>query len=224
MTTIKFYYMPESPPCRAVEMAANLAGVTLDRTYVNLFTREHLSDESLKLNPFHRVPFIVDGDLKLNESRAIMGYLVNKYMPKDNTLYPHDPVERARVDEILQIDIGVFYQAASNLLKPMILGPVKKMDPEKEKDFREILTYFENRLQQNGGKKFMLGDHITIADISLVASFSFPEACEYDISEFKHLTAYIDRLKTSIPKYGEINDGPVNNMRNFIKSKQGGQQ
>jgi hypothetical protein len=35
-----------------------------------------------------KVPLMVDGDLKMGESRAIMMYLVNKYKPHDEHLYP----------------------------------------------------------------------------------------------------------------------------------------
>jgi len=68
--------------------------------------------------------------------------------------------------------------------------------------------------------KYFLGNDLTIADISLAASFTFPEACAYDLSEFKALNSYIDRLKTSIPGYADINDKPVENFKNFFKSNQ----
>lgn len=218
--SVEFYYMAESPPCRTVEMVASAVGVSLNKHSINLFMKEQLKEDFVKLNPLHKVPFIVDGDLKLGESRAIAAYLANKYAPSNDALYPKDPVQRALVDELLNLDASLLSQAASKLLRPKLFGQVKELDAEDDKAYQAILKYFDERLQNNGGKKFMLGDNITIADISLAASFTFPEACEYDFSSFKYLSAYLSDLKSAIPDYGLINDKAVENMKNFIKSKQ----
>jgi len=77
----------------------------------------------------NKVPFIIDGELKINESRAIAAYLVDKYMPSDNTLFPKDLVERARVNELLYIDVSAPYPAASRLLGPLLFGHSKDLDP-----------------------------------------------------------------------------------------------
>lgn len=222
MATIEFYYMPESPPCRTVEMVAELTGVKLNKHYVNLFTKDQLKDDYIKLNPLHKVPFIIDGDLKINESRAIVCYLANKYSGAKNTLYPVDPIERAKVDELLYFDIGSLYQSSSKYFMPRVFGGPKELDPEAEKAFRSNLSYLNDRLKANGGKKFLLGDDITVADISIMSSFCVPEANEYDMSEFKDLLSYITRLKGSIPKYHEINDEANENLKKFIQSKLAG--
>lgn len=43
-------------------------------------------------------------------SRAILGYLVNKY-GKDDQIYPKDPAKRAIVDRMLYFDIGTLYKS-----------------------------------------------------------------------------------------------------------------
>lgn len=222
MPAVDFYYMPESPPCRTVEMVAEMAGVTLNKHYINLFTKENLSDEYAHLNPRRKVPFIVDGDVKLNESRAIAKYLVSKYKPDDKYLYPKDLVERAHVDEWLDFELGTLYPTAFKVLGPKLFGPVKELDPEAEKNYKDTLHFLDRRLGENGAKRFLVGNHLTIADLSLAATFSFPSACNYNLHDFKHIVAYLDRLKAAIPRYSEINDEPTENMRKFIQSKQEG--
>lgn len=219
MAPIDFYYMPGSPPCRAVEMVANMVGVKLNKHHINLFKGEHLKEDFVKLNPLHKVPFIVDGDFKMSESRAIMTYLVNKYKPDDEFLYPKDPTERARVDELLHYDIGTLYPASSNLYRPVLLGQTKEFDPELVKAFKLTVQYLDERLASNGGKKFMLGDNLTVADINLSASLSMPICFGIDLSEFKNLTNYLERMKVAIPKYNEINDEQLEDLKKFIASR-----
>lgn len=222
MPSIEFYYMPESPPCRTVEMVAELVGVTLNKHYVNLFTKEHLQEEYVKINPRHKVPFIVDGDVKLNESRTIAKYLVNKYDPDNEHLYPKDPIQRAYIDDILDFELGTLYPCAFKLLGPKLFKHVEELNADDEKSYRDNLSYLDKKLGENGAKRFMFGDHLTIADVSLAATFTFPIACGYDFQDFKHLVAYLDRLEAAIPKYHEINDEPTENMRKYIQSKQEG--
>ena len=45
------------------------------------------------------VPAIKDGDFTLTESHVIMKYLCNKH--GETSLYPSDPVKRAKIDEAL---------------------------------------------------------------------------------------------------------------------------
>ena len=218
MPTIKFYYMPESPPCRTVEMVAGLVGVTLDKHRINLMAKEHLSEENLKLNPLHTLPFIIDGDLKMNESRAIAAYLVNKYGPEDSALYPKDPAKRALVDELMFYDMGTLFHSISKVLFPMIRTSVKEPDAEAVKELKVKLAYLNDRLKKEC-KKFMVGDNLTIADVSVTVSLSATEAFGLDMSEYSALEAYLNRVKSAIPNYHEVSDEAVENMKKFIKSK-----
>jgi glutathione S-transferase len=56
-------------------------------------------DDYVALNPLAGIPALIDGDLVLTESNAILRYLANRYGGEE--LYPADPVERAPVDEFL---------------------------------------------------------------------------------------------------------------------------
>ncbi len=67
--------------------------------------------EFLKLNPQHNIPVIKDGDFVMNESRAIMTYLANKYGGDDCKWYPSDLKTRTRVNQRLYFDMGSLYKA-----------------------------------------------------------------------------------------------------------------
>ncbi|ROT71142.1 glutathione S-transferase [Penaeus vannamei] len=86
---IDLYYMPLSPPCRSVLLTAKAVGVDLNLKLLDLMTKEQMKPDFVAINPQHSVPTMVDGDLKLWESRAICTYLASKYA-KDDSLYPSD--------------------------------------------------------------------------------------------------------------------------------------
>uniref|UniRef100_A0A6G1SNS2 Glutathione S-transferase 1, isoform D n=1 Tax=Aceria tosichella TaxID=561515 RepID=A0A6G1SNS2_9ACAR len=215
---VQFYYMPESAACRAVELVAGMVGVKLDKHHVNLMAGDHLKEDYVKLYPLHKVPFIVDGGLKMGESRAIMMYLVNKYKPND-PLYPNDADKRAAIDELLFYEIGTLYQAhLLTLIRPFIVGNAKVIDPEQEKALKESLQYVDQRIGA-AGTKFMFGNQLTIADISLMGTLDYTYVTDYDLSEYKNLVAYLARVKAAIPNYSEINDKPLEDFRQWIRSK-----
>ena len=101
--------MQLSAPCRIVEMTAEVLGLEYEFKVVNLMEGEHMKPEFLAMNPQHNIPTVKDGDFVMNESRAAAAYLVNKY-GKDDSLYPKDAETRARVDQRLYFDMGVFYK------------------------------------------------------------------------------------------------------------------
>lgn len=219
MSAIEFYYMPESPPCRAVEMVANMIGINLNKHYVNLFLKEQMKEDFVKINPQHKVPFIVDGDVKLGESRAIMAYLVNRYKPND-ALYPIDPVQRAAIDELMYFDATTLYPSGSNLFRPMLFEGKKDFDPECDQAYRANLKYLDDRLEL-GGYRFLLGNSLTIADITICSSLSFASCFDFNFEPHKHLLVYMNSLKESILDYSKVNDSAVENTKNYIKSRLG---
>ena len=49
---------------------------------MNIMTGAHMTPEMLKVNPWHQMPNMSDGDLNLGESGAIIRYIANKYDPE----------------------------------------------------------------------------------------------------------------------------------------------
>ena len=76
--TIKLYSWPMSSGTR---IAWALEELALPYTYVALDRKkdEHRSGDMLAVNPHGKIPALVDGDLKLFESGAILLYLASRY-------------------------------------------------------------------------------------------------------------------------------------------------
>src|SRR4051795_6499326 len=71
-STMKLYGFPPSPNTWKVRAVAAHVGVPLELALVDLSKRQQRTPEYLALNPTGRTPTLVDGDLVLWESTAIM--------------------------------------------------------------------------------------------------------------------------------------------------------
>ena len=214
-------------------MTLDCLGLEYNFKFLDLFAGEHKQPEFLEINPMHNVPTIVDGDFVMNESRAIAAYLVHKYA-EDDKMYPKDPEVRARVDQRLYFDMGVFYKviardliltfsstlkAFSECVFPLMFRGEK---PEQEKfdKLKEVLGWLDGFVADD---KFAAGnDEMTIGDISLLSTYSTLKAAELsevDLSEFSNAEAWFEKCCGLIPNYEKANGEGATGFGEFYKSK-----
>jgi len=163
---VHLYFHPASQPSRAVYMTIRALGIEHECHVIDLLSGEHKKPEFLKINPQGKVPAIVDGDLRLSESRAIQTYLCNKYANglKKN-LYPEDPAEKSKVDQMLYISENfekVVMQEYPGI--PKIIFRREPIDEEKRHLLIKALDDVEGHLTE---KNFYAGENLTIADFAL---------------------------------------------------------
>jgi len=85
---MKLYDLELSGNCYKVRLFAGLAGIPLDIVAVDFLGGEHKRPPLLDLNPWGEIPILVDGDVVLRDSQAILVYLALKYaapewLPRD---------------------------------------------------------------------------------------------------------------------------------------------
>ncbi|KAK2993632.1 hypothetical protein RJ640_019272, partial [Escallonia rubra] len=164
---LKLYsYWRSSCSCR-VRIALNLKG-RLEYEYkaINLVKGEQYSPEFRKLNPIGYVPVLVDGDVVISDSLAIIMYLEEKY--PQHPLLPHDLQQRA-----------INYQAAnivSSSIQPLQNLNVLKYIGEKVSPDEKIpwvqhhigngFAALEKLLKDYSGK-YATGDEVFLADLFL---------------------------------------------------------
>ena len=156
-----------------------------------------MAEDFVAMNPAHVVPTIKDGDFVLWESRylgneiflliqifrAILQYLCNKY-DKENKFYPVDAEARARVDYLLNFDLGTLYKAIGEYVYPIWLykqaPDAEKLKVRYRRAFKEIKYFkameakFEFIEQHLLKGAYLNGDSPTIADISISCSLYVP--------------------------------------------------
>ncbi|XP_054166237.1 glutathione S-transferase 1-like [Oppia nitens] len=213
---IDIYMFKVSPPCRAVLMTALEINVKLNEKLIDPSKGELLSPDFVKLNPTHAVPAIDDNGFVMWESRAIMQFLCNKYAP-DSTLYPKDAKLRAQVDMWLNMDISLYIKIRQTLVTGYYGMPVK---PEDEKQLWANIKLIDQLI---GNRQYLVGDRLTIADLSLLATSAGTTLLDQDLTEYPHFKQWSDGLAQSLPYYQEINivapevrQQFINNMKAYM--------
>jgi len=210
---IKIYWTPLSSPSRAVVMCATTLGIDFESIVVNLLAGEHMTPEYLKNNPQHTVPVLVDGDLVLTESRAMLQYLASAY-GKDESFYPKCNKKRALVDQRLFFDASTLYTAFANAY--YVIFQEKKLPVEaKIQRFDEVLGFLETYLSKT---TFVAGDNFTIADFTVLATLTTAEVTGHSLAKFPKITNYVAKCKTLVKDYEENNGKGAIDFGNFVNS------
>jgi glutathione S-transferase len=144
------------------------------------------------INPFGVVPVIDDGAFRLRESNTIVRYLADRHGRND--LYPKDLQARATVDSWMDWASTDFASG----MRPVFHGIVVKnpafanLIQDGAKEWSGQMRRFDTYLAAHG--PYVTGSTFTVGDIpaGLVVNrwFTIP----FDKPEFKHVSAYYDRL------------------------------
>lgn len=190
-----------SAPSRAVWMTAKAADIPVTVRYLDLFKGEHKTPEFAKINPDTTVPTLQDGEFSLWESRPIMTYMCSRYS-KNSRLYPKDLQKRAVVDRLLHYDLGSVYKTVSEYMYPQLFQ-AKPPDHDKESAMRKTFDYMNRQLQ---GQKYMAGDDMTLADISMATNLALLELRSYKLDQWPLLNAWYQKMK-QLSYWAECNQG-----------------
>jgi glutathione S-transferase len=158
----------EFAPTRSIRVRWTLQelGVDYESIPVNLVAGEHLRPEFLKINPAGKIPVLVDGDLVLTESVAIVLYLAEKY--SDKGLAPTDLKERAQVHRWLLFAATELEQPLWRISRHTMLYPEDQRLPGDvilaSQEFKEMASVLEKHMQR---RQFVVGDRVTVADFVL---------------------------------------------------------
>ena len=167
-------------------------GVEFDFEVVNLVAGENQRPEFLRLNPAGKLPVLVDGDLVVTESAAIVLYLAEKY--PQGRLLPADLEARAQVYRWVMFAMTELETPLWRITRHTALLPQEKRLPQDaalaREDFTRMATVFDRHME---GRTFIVGDTITAADC--VTAYLMDWANEHGLLEGKpNLQAYLKRM------------------------------
>lgn len=159
---------------------------------VDLLAGENRHPDFLRLNPAGKLPVLVDGDLVLTESAAIVMYLAEKYDAKG--LMPVDLTERAQVYRWSLFAVTELEQPLWRIARHTFIYPEEKRLPEDIALAREEFSAMAAVLDRHmDGREFIVGDSMSVADC--VTAFVLDWGDENGLIDgFPNLKAYLGRM------------------------------
>jgi glutathione S-transferase len=175
----KLYVHPGCPHCWKILNVSEFVGRSNDIEF--LTWEQTKSPEYLAKNPNGKVPAILTSKGVVYESHAIMRALARAH--PEAKLYGKNSFEQGKVDQWLDWLSGelgpTFYSTH---------GAISGSKPGDEKSFAEGLENLKKKLQvleeHLSHHQFLVGDTVTIADLSLAATARGPAATVFD-TEFR---------------------------------------
>jgi maleylacetoacetate isomerase len=188
---MKLYSFFNSSTSFRVRIALALKGLPYEYAGVNLRAGEQGKAEYRALSPAAIVPTLIDGDVKLTQSLAIIDYLDARYpAPR---LVPADPLERARVLEIAQTIACEIHPINNIRVLKYLSGPLGVSDADKSAWYahwvEEGLSAVESLLAAGPRSVFCIGDAPTLADCCLVPQVANAQRMGCDLSRFERVMA-----------------------------------
>lgn len=163
----KLYNFPYSQHSRRVVSLLEQVGIDYDSHVVDMMNGEHMSSDYLAVNPNHQIPTLIDGDVKIHESHAIMRYLCVKHALV--AWYPRTGDAFAKVEQWLDwIQCQLSQLVVDIVLNSVFLG--EHGDKEAVDKAKNVIPakfkILENQLATTA---YLTGDKPTIADLSLAS-------------------------------------------------------
>jgi glutathione S-transferase len=159
---------------------------------VNLAKGEHRTPEFLRLNPAGKLPVLIDGDLVLTESAAIVMYLAEKHPA--GKLMPADLTMRAQAYRWVLFAVTELEQPLWRMAKHTFLYPEDKRLPDEialaKQDFAAMAAVLE---QHMNGRSFVVGETMTVADCATAYVMDWADEVG-ELDPFPNLTAYLARM------------------------------
>jgi glutathione S-transferase len=146
--------------------------VDFDSITVNPIAGETRHPDFLKINPAGKIPVLVDDDLVLSESVAIVLYLAEKYPHKG--LLPTDLKQRSHVYRWLLFAATELEQPIWRIARHTKLYPEHLRLPAEvsiaRKEFADMVAVMEAHMQD---RQFIVGNTVTIADFVCAYTFDW---------------------------------------------------
>lgn len=189
-------YSLATPNGQKVAIALEEMELPYDAHKVDIMAGDQFTDDFKKINPNSKIPAILDGDLPIMESGAILLHLAEK----TGKFLPKDPIGRSKTLQWLFFQVGGpgpmfgqfghFFKYAKDKCDHEY--PVTRYTNEAKR----LLNVIDKQLD---GKDWLMGDEYTIADMALAPwivaldkAYGAKEQLELDT--YKNVSTWVSRF------------------------------
>jgi glutathione S-transferase len=183
---MKLIGFPPSPNTWKVRAVAAHLGIPLEFEFVDLTKGASHAPDYLALNPTGRTPTLIDGDLKLWESTAIMQYFASQ---KPNSLWPDDAGTRADIMRWQSWQLAHFSkEGCEPLLFQRIVKQILQLGPPDEAVIAKGLECFGREAA------VLVGKDVTLADFSVAAPLFYAERAGLPLASYPNVKDWFARV------------------------------
>jgi glutathione S-transferase len=180
---LKLYYARPSLFARPVWLTLLEKQLDFELVPMNLAS-DQFEPEFLALNPFAHVPVLVDGEVRVFESLAILDYLEAKYPAP--ALIPTQPIPLAQMRMVQMVSVNELLPAVAKLLiqdEPDLSYAYARA--------HNVLTFFEQSL---AGQPYFAGEHLSLADLVGSSILVCIPDLGIDLTAYPQLAHWLGRL------------------------------
>jgi glutathione S-transferase len=186
---MKLYDLELSGNCYKVRLFAALAQIPMEIVAVDFMAGAHKKSPLTELNAWGEIPILVDGDVVLRDSQAILVYLAGKY--GGEAWLPKDPSHMALVVQWLSVAANEVQNgpAAARLVDKFGYGIDK---PDTLRRSARILPLIDGHLAQH---KWLALERPTIADCAVFPYIALAREGAVSLEPHQNVKAWILRMK-----------------------------
>ncbi len=189
---IQLYDFPQSPNCQKVKLVLAEKELSYETVFVDLMNNAQRSADFLRLNPYGKVPVLIDEDEVIYDSTIINEYLDDEY--------PHPPLmptgsdERARA-RLFEDFADNSFIPQTNVLATELSKAADQIDQERIQRYRSdlvrVLEFLDRHLE---GKEYLVQE-FSLADVAFVPRLLVLAPLGVTVPEsLTNVMAWIERL------------------------------
>ncbi len=179
---------------------------------INVYNGEGQTPLYLAINPFGKIPTLVDGDFILWESNAILQYIAENFGGEH--LYSAQPKIRADISRWLFWESSTWQPAISTVLSSTVghelvpqYVPAPTSDPYwKEPSFEKCIQFLNLHFRDN---TFLVNNTLSIADISVAGMMTYFRFANFPFDQYQNLANWYTQIelldawqKTNVSPWG----------------------
>ena len=190
---MRIYGDIQSGNCYKIKLLAAILGINHEWINVDVLGNETRTEEFLKKNPNGKIPLLeLDDGRCISESNAILNYLSD-----GSDLSTEDAFEKAKILQwqFFEQHSHEPYIAEARFISKFLGLPNDRKEEYKSKQAggHKALNVMEDQL---GKTDYLVGDQLTIADISLYGYTHVANEGGFDLSNYPAITNWIDRIQS----------------------------
>jgi glutathione S-transferase len=180
--------------CHKARLLLSMLGLSYTKHTVNGGLAEHKSADYLQQHPMGQVPLLVDADIRIWDSQAILVYLAAKR--PEFGFYPAEPKLQAQIQSWLSVANNELNRGPAQLRMHYKFGRVIDLNAA-QTTATQLLLVLEKKLQQG---TWLVGTQVTIADIAMYPYLALAHEAQLDLAAYPAITRWLRDFE-SLPGY-----------------------